>query len=183
MSDLISKDATASSHFTLERERILKNFFLDWIEFEQRAKDYPKVKGVHTNIEMICKELPIAVKQSNQDSVVVSVVSANEKASNGNRNQFEPSFMYTQIFKEILLEMEHDDKSKADLVAHRRAFYQKNEAELKIIDKFEHFDCWGPIPSSKWAFSFAICTRKFKSYTKRRFQQITEVKGWIVIVQ
>ena len=45
--------------------------------------------------------------------------------------------MYTQIFKEILLEMEHDDKSKADLVAHCRAFYQKNEVELKIIDEFE----------------------------------------------
>ena len=104
---------------------------------EQWAKDYSKVKGVHTNIEVICKELPIAVKQCNQDSVVVSVVAADEKGSDGNLNQLEPCFMYTQIFKEILLEMEHDDKSKADLVAHCRAFYQKNEAELKIIDEFE----------------------------------------------
>ena len=90
--------------------------------------------------------------------------------------------VHTDI-QEILLEMEHDDKSKAYLVAHCHAFYQKNEAELKIIDEFEHFDCWGPIPPSRWAFSFVICTRKFKSYTKRRFQQIIEVKGWIVIVQ
>ena len=104
---------------------------------EQWAKDYPKVKGVHTNIEVICKELPIAAKQCNQDSVVVSIVSADERGSDGNINQLEPCFMYTQIFKEILLEMEHDDKSKADLVAHCRAFYQKNEAELKIIDEFE----------------------------------------------
>ena len=104
---------------------------------EAWAKDYPKVKGVHTKIEVICKELPIAAKQCNQDSVAVSIISANEEASDGNLNRLEPCFMYTQIFKEILLEMEHDDKSKADLVAHCRAFYQKNEAELKIIDEFE----------------------------------------------
>ena len=109
----------------------------DKSRYEQWAKDYPKVKGVHTNIEVICEELPIAAKQCNQDSVVVSVISVNEEASDENLNRLEPSFMYTQIFKEILLEMEHDDKSKADLVAHCRAFYQKNEAELKIIDEFE----------------------------------------------
>ena len=104
---------------------------------EQWAKQYVKIKGVHTNIEVICKELPIAAKQCNQDSVVVSIVSASEEASDTNLDQLEPSFMYTQIFKEILLEMEHDQKSLADLIAHCRSLYQRNEAELKTIGEFE----------------------------------------------
>ena len=56
-----------------------KELFSGLNRLEQWAKDYAIVKGVHTNIEMICKELQIAVKQCNQDSVVVSVVSADEK--------------------------------------------------------------------------------------------------------
>ena len=112
-------------------------FCSDKSRHEAWAKDYPKVKGVHTKIEVICKELPIAAKQCNQDSVAVSVISANEEASDGNLNRLEPCFMYTQIFKEILLEMEHDDNSLANFVAHCRTLYQKNDAELKIIDEFE----------------------------------------------
>jgi hypothetical protein len=38
-----------------------------------------------------------------------------EGGSIQNLNQLEPSFMYIQIFKEILLEMEHDEKSITDL--------------------------------------------------------------------
>ena len=109
----------------------------DKTRHEQWTKQHPKIKGVHTNIEVICKELPIAAKQCNQDSVVVSIVSAGNQASEANVNQLEPSFMYTQIFKEILLEMEHDDKSLTDFVAYCRTLHRNNQAQLKIIDEFK----------------------------------------------
>ena len=46
--------------------------------------------------------------------------------------------MYTQIFKEILLEMDHDDKSMDDLVAHCRTLHCDNRAELTIINEFQN---------------------------------------------
>ena len=41
--------------------------------------------------------------------------------------------MYTQIFKEILLEMEHDEKSIKDLAIYCRQFYNDNIAELLLL--------------------------------------------------
>ena len=46
--------------------------------------------------------------------------------------------MYTQIFKEILLEMDHDDKSMDDLVVHCRTLHHDNDAELTIINEFQN---------------------------------------------
>jgi tetratricopeptide (TPR) repeat protein len=105
---------------------------------EPWAKKWTKIKGVYTDIKLICEALQGAAKQCNEDSVAVSFVSVGEEASNANLNQLEPSFMYTQIFKEILLEMEHDEKSMADLVAHCRALHEKNKVELAIITEFEN---------------------------------------------
>jgi tetratricopeptide (TPR) repeat protein len=105
---------------------------------EQWTKEWIKIKGIHTDIKPICQALQQAAKQCDQDSIAVSFVKVNEGASSGNLDQLEPSFMYTQIFKEILLEMEHDDKSIKDLAIYCRQFYNDNMKELTVIDEFEH---------------------------------------------
>ena len=37
-----------------------------------------------------------------------------------NLDQLEPSFMYTQLFKEALLQMKYDENARKDLVAYYR---------------------------------------------------------------
>ena len=103
---------------------------------EQWTKKWAKIKGVHTDIKLICEALQVAAKQCNQDSVAVSFVSVDEEATGVDLNQLEPCFMYTQIFKEILLEMDHDDRSKDDLVLHCRTLHNNNQTELTIINEF-----------------------------------------------
>ena len=90
---------------------------------EQWAKTWIKVKGIHTEITPICESLQHAVKQYNQDSIAVSFVTMEEGASSQNLDQLEPSFMYTQIFKEILLEMEHNEQSINDFITYCRKRY------------------------------------------------------------
>ncbi|CAF1481574.1 unnamed protein product [Rotaria sordida] len=104
---------------------------------QEWAKNWPKIKGVHTSIKHICKKLALAVKQCNQDQVTVSIIGANEGGSSEDLNQLEPSFMYTQIFKEILLDMEHDQQAIKDLVIFCQEQYQGNTKELKLIKEFE----------------------------------------------
>jgi tetratricopeptide (TPR) repeat protein len=104
---------------------------------ENWVKDWNKIKGVHTDIKPICQALQQATKQCNQDSIAMSFVTVSEGASSGNLDQLEPSFMYTQIFKEILLEMEHDDKSITDLATYCRELHKDNTTELNIIGEFE----------------------------------------------
>jgi tetratricopeptide (TPR) repeat protein len=89
-------------------------------QLEQWAKEWIKVKGVHTDIMLICQSLQQAVRQANQDSIAVSFLMVGENASGQNLNQLEPSFMYTQLFKEILLEMGHDTQSFEDFITYCR---------------------------------------------------------------
>ena len=78
---------------------------------EEWVKKWPKVKGVHTQITPICQALELAVKQCNQDLTAVSFAQVSEEGtSDVNLNQLEPSFMYTQLFKKTLLDMEHDQE-------------------------------------------------------------------------
>ncbi|CAF0749697.1 unnamed protein product [Adineta steineri] len=58
-------------------------------------------------------------------------------ASTDNLNQLEPTFMYTQIFKEILLDIEYNRKAIKDLAIYCRKFYLGNIGQLQVINEFE----------------------------------------------
>ncbi|CAF1068388.1 unnamed protein product [Adineta ricciae] len=104
---------------------------------ETWTKKWTKIKGVHTNIKEICEALTTGVKQHNQDSIAMSFVTAREGAFKENLDQLEPSFMYTQIFKNILLEMEHDKQTITDLAEYCRKLYSGNINEENTIKEFE----------------------------------------------
>jgi tetratricopeptide (TPR) repeat protein len=112
-------------------------FYSNECEHEKWTKEWVKIKGAHTDIKPICEALQLAVKQCNQDSIAVSFVTVSKGASTQNLNQLEPSFMYTQIFKEILLEMEHNKQSIQHFVQFLRLHYINNIPKLKDITEFE----------------------------------------------
>ncbi|CAF4046177.1 unnamed protein product, partial [Rotaria sp. Silwood1] len=101
------------------------------------AKNWTKIKGVHKTINSICEKLKMDVKQCDQINLSISIINTTEDGSSENVNQLEPSFMYTQIFKEILLCMEHDQQAVKDLVKFCQELYQDNTQELKYIKEFE----------------------------------------------
>ena len=99
-------------------------------KYEQWALEWTKVKGVFTQIEAICDTLKRDTQQCDHDSILISVTSKD-------LDRLEPSFMYTQLLKEILLDMEYDDKAKTELVEFCREQFHDNPHELQIIDEFE----------------------------------------------
>ncbi|CAF1055478.1 unnamed protein product [Adineta steineri] len=103
--------------------------------------NWTKIKGVHTKIEEICQALKLAVKQCDQDTIAVSFLAVNEMASTANLNQLEPTFMYTQLFKEVLLDIEYDDKAIQNLAACCREDFSGNTNELQLINEFEREYC------------------------------------------
>lgn len=117
---------------------------------EHWTRTCSKIKGMYTKIKPICDALQLAAKQCNEDSIAISLVSASgndsagisllsegAEASSEYLNQLEPSFMYTQIFKEILLTIEHDKQNITQLAKYCRDLYQDNMGELSIITEFE----------------------------------------------
>ena len=87
---------------------------------ENGRKQWIKIKGVYIEIAPIYESLQQAVKSCNQSSIVVSFVGMNEEFFSQNLDQLEASFMYTQIFKEILLSMEYNERSIKDFITYCR---------------------------------------------------------------
>ena len=68
---------------------------------EQWANKIPKVKGVYTDMKPICKALQI--DRENCDRAMVSI----------SFNGIDALFMYTQLLKEAILQIEYDDDKKS----------------------------------------------------------------------
>ncbi|CAF0899213.1 unnamed protein product [Adineta steineri] len=99
---------------------------------EQWTKDWPKIKGVFTNITPICEALKEAAHQCEQNAIPMSFVGTNKKL-----DQLDPSFMYTQIIKEILLSIKFEMKHINDYLSYCRDAFEGNTKELKNIQQLE----------------------------------------------
>ncbi|CAF4115604.1 unnamed protein product [Adineta steineri] len=104
-------------------------------QYEEWTTKWQKIRSVHTNIDDLCKALQLSIKKHNQDSIAMSFITVNEMISTDNLNQLEPTFMYTQIFKEILLDMEHDKQAIIEFTNYCR---QHDCGSSTNIDRFEN---------------------------------------------
>ncbi|CAF0763082.1 unnamed protein product [Adineta steineri] len=99
---------------------------------KQWAKEWPKIKEAFTDITSICEALKPTAHQCEQNAISISFVAPNKKL-----DQLDPSFMYTQILKEILLTINFDDKHFKEFITYCREVFVKNEYELQNIEKLE----------------------------------------------
>ncbi|CAF1445550.1 unnamed protein product, partial [Adineta steineri] len=99
---------------------------------QQWATEWPKIKGVFTDITSICEAFKQTAHQCEQNAISISFVASNKKL-----DQLDPSFMYTQILKEILLTVDFDDKHIKEFITYCREAFVENEYELQNIEEFE----------------------------------------------
>ncbi|CAF1101503.1 unnamed protein product [Rotaria sp. Silwood1] len=100
---------------------------------EQWVRKIRKVKGVHTSIEPICKALQI--DRENCDRAMISI----------SFNGIDPLFMYTQLLKEALLDIEDDDtESVRELAEYCRLQDDIDEDEIRMVEKeyCDHTPIW-----------------------------------------
>ncbi|CAF1149735.1 unnamed protein product [Rotaria sordida] len=108
-------------------------FCRDQVAHEQWASKISKVKGVHTKIKPICKALQI--DRENCDRAMISI----------SFNGIDPLFMYTQLLKETLLDIEDDDaKSIKELAEYCRLQDDIDESKIRKIEKEyrDHTPIW-----------------------------------------
>jgi tetratricopeptide (TPR) repeat protein len=104
---------------------------------KQWAKEWPKIKGVFTEISPICEALKQAAQQCEQDVIPISFMGTGGDASNKKLDQLDPTFMYTTIMKEILLIIKFKQEHFMEFIRHTREALADNEGELKNVQKFE----------------------------------------------
>ncbi|CAF3489926.1 unnamed protein product [Adineta steineri] len=109
---------------------------------KQWTKEWPKIKGVFTDITSICEALKQTARQCEQNAISISFVASNKKL-----DQLDPSFMYTQILKEILLTIDFEDEHIKEFITYCREAFVENERKLQNIEEFErdyhnHIPVW-----------------------------------------
>ncbi|CAF1459986.1 unnamed protein product [Adineta steineri] len=100
---------------------------------EQWTEDWPKIKGVFTNITPICEALNEAAHQCEQNAIPMSFVGTNKKL-----DQLDPSFMYTQIIKEIILTITFNQEHIQDYLNYCCDVFADNEEEMINIKRLEN---------------------------------------------
>lgn len=76
---------------------------------DEWTEEWSKVKGVYKQAPPICMALQLAAKRCNQNLVGVSFARLNDEGTTDTSSgRLDPTFMYTQLFKNTLLNMQHD---------------------------------------------------------------------------
>jgi hypothetical protein len=96
---------------------------------EKWALKEKKVKGVFTKPQPIYDALRRDIRQSEDDLNSFSIFSSTES------NQI---FIYTQLLKQILIEMDYQPDTKLDFASSCYSMYQNNSYQLQIIQEFQN---------------------------------------------
>ncbi|CAF3713826.1 unnamed protein product [Rotaria socialis] len=101
-------------------------------------QEWSKVKGTATQFDTLCNLLKLRSRQCEDNFASTSVVpSANVTGTSS--DELDPSFMYSQILKEILLDVDYNSKAKNEFVKLCREQFSADKDELKVIDEFEQY--------------------------------------------
>jgi len=104
---------------------------------EQWAKQWLKIKGIFTEMSSICNALKPAAQQCDQDNISIGFMSASDDPSSQNLDQLDPSFMYTQILQEIILNIDFDESHREEFIDYCRENIASDAVGISIIDKWK----------------------------------------------
>jgi tetratricopeptide (TPR) repeat protein len=101
---------------------------------EQCAQECSKIKGVFNHIDFICEALKYDISRLLVDLTPFSIVSTTSSTS---PDELDQSFMYTQLIKEIIIEIEYDDDAKQQFVDFYLNNYAQNDNESTKLNQFQ----------------------------------------------
>jgi len=127
-------------------------------QHKQWIKNWTKIRDIYPSIDSICEILKRDIQQHRRDSMAISMSSID-------LNHLDPSYMYTRVLKEILLEMKYDDQAKKEFIQFcRRKLDANTSYDPTVIDEFErdydmHQSIWWYTRS---CFLFEMINRAFR---------------------
>ena len=98
--------------------------------------DWSKVKGVFTDMTYINESIKRLLRHYDEDNIPFSCVTE-ENIMSPNLDQLPPSFMYTQLIKETLFDMEYPEGCVKNLATYCRILSEKELFNPQAITKFE----------------------------------------------
>lgn len=140
--DIISQQTMPLIHDIPQLDRI---YVFSWSEW---FNEWPKVQEMHTTMTEECEGSELAIEKDHHDSIAMSFIPMDENDFDRARDELETSFMYTQVLREIHLDMKYDQKSIENFAAFCRI---GNYSTSNNIDQFaKEYHSRSPI----WWYTF-----------------------------
>ena len=128
------------------------------------TKNWRKVKGIFSEITDISKSIKRLLRRYDEDNITFSCITA-ENVESPNLDQLPPSFMYTQLIKETILDLEYNEQSIKDFVTYFNQHRLYYDIDLKSVTAFaETYDShtsiwWYTSPS----FAYSILNKVLRN--------------------
>ena len=105
---------------------------------EAWTKEWSKIKGIFNNIAQLCEAVKEAARQCQRNSISMTITPVNTGGSitNEKLNHVGPSFVYTQVLKEILLTIDFKEHHFNEFIDFYRELYT-DEWNVKSIEQFK----------------------------------------------
>ena len=104
---------------------------------EEWAKKYTKTKGFFTQVTSIHEQLLGDIHQIDHNAISLSFISLEYSSNDIQSNRLNPLFMYSQLLKEILLDLEYDETSIKDFINYCEKQFDGNDRQLEAIKTIE----------------------------------------------
>lgn len=115
-----------SIYIFTEKNSLLNNKF--------KIINLKKVKGIFNEFSSIYNKLDKDIQECELNSTPISIISSSNKI---NFEELDQTFIYSQILKDILIEIKYDNQSKDEFIDYLRILYMNNKNQLNEIEEFQ----------------------------------------------
>ncbi len=105
-------------------------------QHEQHNTSYTKLRSVFSNLSSLGEHLQQSIRTAEENTTPISILSSATKSSE-DLNTLDPSFMCSQLLKEILFELYYNKEARKRFIEFCREQCADNTGELTIINQFE----------------------------------------------
>ena len=110
-------------------------------------KDWSEIKDIFTEIGSLYETLKQTTKQCEQNAISINIVGDAVDDTEKSGNRLDSSFIYTQIMKEILLNINFAQKHLDEFIQHCQKLLSDNGKQLEYVDELarkyrQHTPIW-----------------------------------------
>ncbi|CAF3295166.1 unnamed protein product [Rotaria socialis] len=133
---ILSKDvADRTIRFINQLEQIDSVYLFDSNTTPNWVSKVRKFKGTFNDTESLYPILQSNFRRVENENVAYNIIGNILSCANGQINKQEASFMYTQLLKDIFIQMTEDNKD--EMIKFCREQYADNPHELRFVNEFE----------------------------------------------
>ena len=138
-------------------------FCINVTKYKNHSEQYTKIVGIFDNEEQLIESIRRELNDLHKQLASFSLYK-NQKSTRDLLDE-SASFLWFQLFKDILLQMPRSEQAKNEMIEQCKQFYRGNTEELQLIDEFER--TYTELDTIRWytkqCFIYRLCNKALRT--------------------